>query len=74
MTKITLDDIEYDSEDFTEAQTDILQEIQYNSNVKRQLEYQLHSVSTLGAILVDRLKKSLTSETVPKDEDDTKET
>ena len=74
MTKITLEDIEYDSEDFTEAQTGILQEIQYNSNVKRQLEYQLHSVSTLGAILVDRLKKSLTSETVPKDEDDTKET
>jgi hypothetical protein len=52
----------------------VLQEIQYNANVKRQLEYQIHSVSTLGAILVDRLKKSLTSETVPKDEDDTKET
>jgi hypothetical protein len=74
MTKITLDDIEYDSEDLTEDQMSVLQEIQYNANVKRQLEYQLHSVSTLGAILVDRLKKSLTSETVPKDEDDTKET
>jgi|TARA_R110000822_G_scaffold262499_1_gene386882 hypothetical protein len=74
MTKITLDDIEYESEDFTEAQTAILSEVQYNAGVKRQLEYQVSSVQTIAAILVDRLKKSLTSETVPKDEDDTKET
>ena len=72
MTKITLDDIEYDSEDFNEKQTGILQEIQYNGKVKNQLEYQLHSVSTVGSILVDRLKKSLVSETIP--DKDAKET
>ena len=41
MTKITLDDIEYDSEDFTEAQQQLLQEIQYNATVIRQVEYQV---------------------------------
>ena len=65
MTKITLDDIEYDSEDFSDNQTGILQEIQYNGKVKQQLEYQLHSISTVGNGLVDRLKKSLVSETIP---------
>jgi len=59
MTKITLDDIEYESEDFDEGQQNILQEIQYNSTVKNQVEYQLHSITTLGSILVERLKKSL---------------
>lgn len=59
MTKITLDDVEYNSEDFTDEQSKILQEIQYNGNVKAQLEYQLHSVTTVGSILVDRLKKAL---------------
>jgi hypothetical protein len=68
MTKITLDDIEYDSEDFSEDQTSLLKEIQYNGNIKQQLEYQLHSISTVGNGLVDRLKKSLVSETIP-DED-----
>ena len=62
MTKITLDDIEYESEDFDEGQQNILQEIQYNSTVKNQIEYQLHSITTLGAILVERLKKSLASD------------
>jgi hypothetical protein len=68
MTKITLDDIEYDSEDFSEDQTSLLKEIQYNGNIKQQLEYQLHSISIVGNGLVDRLKKSLVSETIP-DED-----
>jgi len=65
MTKVTLDDIEYDSDDFSEDQTNLLNEIQYNGSVKRQLEYQLHSVTTVGSILVDRLKKALVSETIP---------
>jgi hypothetical protein len=65
MTKITLDDIEYDTEDFSEDQTSLLKEIQYNGNIKQQLEYQLHSISTVGNGLVDRLKKSLVSETIP---------
>jgi len=65
MTKITLDDIEYNTEDFSEDQTSLLKEIQYNGNIKQQLEYQLHSISTVGNGLVDRLKKSLVSETIP---------
>ena len=69
MAKVTLDDIEYESDDFTEDQTNILNEIQYNGNVKRQLEYNLHSVTVVGNILVERLKKSLVSETVPDDAD-----
>jgi hypothetical protein len=65
MTKITLEDIEYESEDFSEDQTSLLKEIQYNGNIKQQLEYQLHSISIVGNGLVDRLKKALVSETIP---------
>jgi len=65
MTKITLEDIEYDSEDFSEDQISLLKEIQYNGSVKQQLGYQLSSINVVGNGLVERLKKSLVSETIP---------
>lgn len=68
MTKITLDNIDYDSEDFSEKQTSLLKEIQYNGNIKQQLEYQLHSISIVATGLANSLKESLVTETIP-DED-----
>ena len=65
MTKITLEDIEYDSEDFSEDQISLLKEIQYNGSVKQQLGYQLSSINVVGSGLVERLKQSLVSETIP---------
>ena len=69
MAKVTLNDIEYDSEDFNEAQLSLLTEIQYSATMKRQLEFQLSSVSNMGILLVDKLKQALEDETIPEEED-----
>ena len=62
MTKVTIDDIEYDTSDFSEEQNSWVMELQYNTNIQQQLNYQLSSVKTRGEILVNRLKGSLTKE------------
>jgi ABC-type polysaccharide/polyol phosphate transport system ATPase subunit len=69
MAKVTLNDIEYDSEDFNEAQLSLLTEIQYSATMKRQLEFQLASMSNMGILLVDKLKQALEDETIPEEED-----
>tara|TARA_R100000995_G_C3434870_1_gene100311 strand:+ start:518 stop:724 length:207 start_codon:yes stop_codon:yes gene_type:complete len=62
MTKVTIDDIEYDTSDFSEDQNNWVMELQYNTNVQQQLNYQLSSVKTRGEIIVNRLKGSLAKE------------
>ena len=62
MTKVTIDDIEYDTSDFSEDQNNWVMELQYNTNIQQQLNYQLSSVKTRGEIIVNRLKGSLTKE------------
>jgi len=59
MTKVTLDSIEYDSEDFTEVQQKILGEIVYNKNLASNLSYQVTSLNVVSEILSDKLKASL---------------
>lgn len=62
MTKVTLDDVEYDSENFTEDQQKILGEIVYNKNLASNLNYQVTSLNVVSEILSDRLKASLAKE------------
>ena len=62
MTKVTLNDIEYDSENFTEDQKKILGEIVYNKNLASNLSYQVTSLNVVSEILSDRLKDSLAKE------------
>ena len=47
MTKLTLDEVEYDTEDFSEDQNKILNELIANKNVKRlgKLQVRLRNVS-----------------------------
>ena len=59
MTKVTIDDIEYDTSDFSEDQNNWVMELQYNTNVQQQLNYQLSSVKTRAEIIVNRLKGTL---------------
>ena len=59
MTKLTIDDVEYDTSDFSEEQNSWVMELQYNTNIQQQLNYQLSSVKTRGEIIVTRLKGSL---------------
>jgi hypothetical protein len=68
IAKVTLNDIEYDSEDFNETQIALLAEIQYSATMKRQLEFQLASVSNMGVLLVDKLKQALEDETIPEED------
>ena len=62
MGKVTLDDIEYESDDFTDVQKNVLTEINYNNNLQTQLKYQLQSVQTTAELLIRKLKEELTTE------------
>ncbi len=62
MTKVTLDDIEYDSKDFDDNQNETLRELMHNNSIKVDLEYQLASLGIVAELLMTRLKKSLTAE------------
>jgi hypothetical protein len=63
MAKLTLDDVEYETDDFTEEQNTILQEIMYNNNVQTQLNYQSNSLAVARDTLTAKLKQSLETET-----------
>ena len=62
MTKVILNDVEYDTENFTEDQNKILTELVRNNNVKSNLEYQLYSLNLVADLLLNKLKKSLVEE------------
>tara|TARA_X000001388_G_scaffold53952_1_gene39564 strand:+ start:3483 stop:3689 length:207 start_codon:yes stop_codon:yes gene_type:complete len=62
MTKVIIDDVEYDTSNFSDDQNNWVMELQYNTNVQQQLNYQLSSVKTRGEIIVNRLKGSLAKE------------
>ena len=68
MTKITLDDIEYDSEDFNEDQNTIYKELINNNNVTVGIQYQLNSLNVVRDLLVKKLKTSLVDEIVDDNE------
>tara|TARA_B100000768_G_scaffold126643_1_gene117252 strand:- start:576 stop:779 length:204 start_codon:yes stop_codon:yes gene_type:complete len=62
MTKVVLNDVEYDTEDFTEDQNKVLAELVKNNSVKTNLEYQLYSLNIIADLLLSKLKKSLSEE------------
>ena len=63
MVKVTLDETEYDTDDFTDLQKNMLSEINYNNNVQTQLTYTLKSVRTSADILLTKLKDNLSTKT-----------
>lgn len=67
MAKLTLDEVEYETDDFTEDQNKLLGEIQYNNNIQTQMNYQLQGLRSMSESLVAALKNTLTTET-PKPE------
>jgi hypothetical protein len=52
MVKLTIDEVEYETDDFTEEQQKMVQEITYNSNVQKQLDYQMYTLKHIGDSLV----------------------
>ena len=63
MATLTLDDVEYETDNFTEEQTKMLQEITFNNNIQSQLNYQSNSLQIASELLVCKLKQSLETET-----------
>jgi hypothetical protein len=59
MVTMTLDEKEYETEDFTEEQHKLLQEIQYNNNIQMQLNYQSNSLQSANEAIVNKLRISL---------------
>ena len=68
MATITLDDVEHDTENFSDEQNNMLAEIQFNASVQRQAEYYLNSLKVVSAEVIRRLKETL----VETSEDDNK--
>jgi hypothetical protein len=63
MATLTLDEVEYETDNFNDLQNQIVGEIQYNNNLQTQLDYQLQSLRSMGESLVVRLKEELTETT-----------
>ena len=59
MAKVTLNDTEYDSDNFTDSQLKLLAELQYSATIKRQLEFQMVSNSLMAQALMGSFKESL---------------
>tara|TARA_R100000951_G_scaffold111998_1_gene111746 strand:- start:655 stop:852 length:198 start_codon:yes stop_codon:yes gene_type:complete len=59
MVTMTLDETEYETEDFTEDQHKLLREIQYNNNIQMQLNYQSNSLQAANDAIVNKLRISL---------------
>jgi hypothetical protein len=58
MTKITLDDVEYDTDTFNKEQLSWVGELQKNHSVSTNLTYQLSSLNVVKEILMNKLKGS----------------
>ena len=63
MVKLTIDEVEYETEDFNEEQQTLVQEITYNSNIQKQLDYQMYTLKHIGESLIKNLKEQLAKQT-----------
>ena len=66
MVKLTIDEIEYETDEFNEDQSKLLNEITYNSNIQKQLDYQIYTLKQVGDSLVANLNKTLRDKTKEK--------
>ncbi len=62
MTMVTINDTEYNTDDFTEDQKVLYNEILFATNLVNNLNYQLQCVKTMQATVVNRLTNSLNNE------------
>tara|TARA_R100001377_G_C3096512_1_gene77688 strand:+ start:283 stop:495 length:213 start_codon:yes stop_codon:yes gene_type:complete len=59
MSKVTLDDVDYETDNFTEEQNTMLGELKFNNTIQEQLGYEMSSLKTVASIIIQRLKNSL---------------
>ena len=56
---ITIDEVEYNTEDFTDEQKGLVNELVFNSNLQTQLDYQSSSLKHTQQALTEKLKDSI---------------
>ena len=66
MATVILDDVKYDTENFSDEQNNMLAEIQFNVNMQQQVEYKLNGLKVMSAEVIRRLKETLVE--TPKDD------
>tara|TARA_R100000988_G_scaffold99742_1_gene69335 strand:- start:580 stop:819 length:240 start_codon:yes stop_codon:yes gene_type:complete len=59
MTTVNINEVDYDTDDFTEDQKTLYNEIMYATNVVNNLTYQMQCVKTMQASVANKLSKSL---------------
>ena len=59
MTKVTIDDKEYDTDNMTEAQIELLNVLQQNTVIANQLDHQIQCVRAIGKVKLEELDKLL---------------
>ena len=62
MTMVTINDTEYNTDDFTKDQKVLYNEILFATNLVNNLNYQLQCVKTMQATVVNKLTNSLNNE------------
>ncbi len=66
MAKLTIDETEYETDDFNEDQKNLLVEINYNASLQKQKGYEVHSLKFTSESLVKKLRETLEEETKEK--------
>ena len=59
LNKVTIDEVEYESDDFTDTQKNLLQEITINNNIQSSKNYEIHCLKFTNETLVAKLKEEL---------------
>ena len=59
MPKLTLDNVEYDSDNWSDSQLKLFTELQFSSTVQRQLDFQMVCNSLMAHTLMERFKETL---------------
>tara|TARA_B110000977_G_scaffold89852_1_gene119328 strand:+ start:1290 stop:1505 length:216 start_codon:yes stop_codon:yes gene_type:complete len=66
MAKLTIDETEYETDDFNEDQKNLLVEINYNASLQKQKGYEAHSLKFTSEALVKKLRETLEEKTKEK--------
>ena len=59
MSKVTINDKEYDTESMTEEQLELLNVLQQNTVIANQLDHQIQCVRAVGKVKLEELVKLL---------------
>tara|TARA_B110000858_G_scaffold85299_1_gene98543 strand:+ start:3080 stop:3286 length:207 start_codon:yes stop_codon:yes gene_type:complete len=67
MPSITIDEVEYNIEDFTNEATEILNIIQLNQRITNDKDHEIQCLKAIASVKIAELKKLLTGEDTPTD-------